>query len=139
MTNTPRFRRQADRGKHISPTKSNEISPQQQKPLFSLEYLNGKHCLSKCEKKEKAAFADTLHRLSQIPWAEIMSAPRRGLGHEKIAKKQIKAAIPKHIKDDTNFIAFRFFGKAPMIGYKKDRVFYVLWLDRTLKVYNHGS
>jgi len=135
----PFFNKPINHGKRIVPAKSNEISPLQQKPLFSLEYLNGKHCLSKCEKKEKAAFADTLHRLSQIPWIEIMGAPRHGLGHEKIEQKQIKASMPKHIKDDTNIIAFRFFGKAPMVGYKKGRVFYVLWLDRDRTLYSHGS
>jgi hypothetical protein len=53
------------------------------------------------------------------------------LGYEKISKNSIRATIPSHIKDDVIFIAFRFYGKAPMVGYRKDLIFHILWIDRT--------
>jgi hypothetical protein len=60
------------------------------------------------------------------------------LGYEKIAKKSIRATIPTHIKDDVVFIAFRFYGKAPMVGYREDVVFHLLWIDRDFTLYQHS-
>jgi hypothetical protein len=43
-------------------------------------------------------------------------------------------------KEDVSFfLAFRFFDKAPMVGYRKEEVFYVLWLDREFKLYQHSG
>lgn len=112
-------------------------SPQYQPPLFSLRYLRREFSLSDCNQKEKAAFADTLHKLSQMTWAEINTAPRHGSGHEIIARDAIKASIPAHITEDVNLLAFRFYGKAPMVGYRDGSIFYVVWIDPHFKLYDH--
>ncbi|MGA1282897.1 MAG: hypothetical protein ACO34J_02350 [Prochlorothrix sp.] len=110
----------------------------QQKPVFSLQFVSQEYGLSACTQEEKAAFADTLYRLSQLSWNAILSAPRHGLGCEKISRESIKSAIPAHITEEVNFIAFRFCGKAPMVGYRDGNIFHVIWLDRTFKLYDHG-
>jgi hypothetical protein len=111
-----------------------------QPPLFSLRYLdNGAYALSRCQVREKAAFADTLYRLSQLSWGELRLSPRHGLGYERIARQAIRAGIPRHITEDvTYFIAFRFLGRAPMVGYRVGAIFYILWLDRGFTLYDHG-
>jgi len=76
--------------------------------------------------------------LSQLTWSEIRKAPRGGLGYEKIAPTAIRPAIPEEAREE-NIIAFRFSGKAPMVGFKKAATFYILWLDRGFEVYNHGK
>jgi hypothetical protein len=87
---------------------------------------------------EKAAFADTLAKLSRLTWGEILRSSRQGLGHEKINRSAIKAAIPQHVTDDVNFIAFRFHGRKPMVGYRDMEIFYIIWLDRDFTLYDHG-
>jgi len=116
------------------------FSTQQEHPIFCLKYLDrNDYSLRACTKEEKAAFADTLDRLSQLTWAEISKSSRHGLGYEKIAKNSIRAAIPGHTKrDDIIFIAFRFYGKAPMVGYRKDAIFHILWIDRDFTLYQHS-
>lgn len=114
------------------------ISPEKQKPIFSLHYLQKSHCLSDCDKDEKSAFADTLHKLSQLTWNEIISSPRHGVGYERIARNAIKASIPAHLQADINLIAFRFCAKAPMVGYREENIFHVLWIDRAFTLYDHG-
>ena len=128
------------KGKRFSPHTSEKKSPEQQEPTFSLTYLEAskKYCLSYCNKNEKAALADTLHKLSKLTWTEIKNSSYKGLGFEKIREKTIKAPIPTYIKDDVNFIAFRFFGKASMVGYRKKRTFYIIWIDRNFSLYDHG-
>lgn len=74
-----------------------------------------------------------------MSWLEINQAPRHGLGFEKIPRKQISVKPPEHVTPDiTHFWAFRFFGKAPMVGYKEGEIFFVLWFDEEFKLYDHG-
>lgn len=128
-----------EKGKRIAtPSQTRDISPEQQKPVFSLYYLRRDFCLSACSKDEKAAFADTLHKLSQITWNEISSSSRHGAGYERIRKDAIRSGIPAHLREDVNFIAFRFFGKAPMVGYRDENIFHVVWIDRAFSLYDHG-
>jgi hypothetical protein len=126
-----------EKGKRISAREIVDLPPEQESPLFSLRYMNKDYSLAKCTKDEKAAFADTLYKLSQLTWSQINACPRHGSGYEKIARSSIGAPIPSHLKDDVNFIAFRFFGKAPMVGYRDGAVFYVIWLDRDFTLYPH--
>lgn len=110
----------------------------QSPPEFSLRYLQKGFCIDCCEQKEKAALADKLFRLSQLSWTEIRRQDRHKLGYEKIARNAIKSAIPVHVTEDVDLIAFRFCGMAPMVGYKREATFYILWLDRAYTLYNHG-
>lgn len=107
-------------------------------PIFCLELVDG-FCLRDCTKDEKAALADALFKRSKLSWSELRQAPRHGLGYEKIERSSIKKSIPTLIKEDATFIAFRFCGKAPMVGYKDGRVFHIVWLDRGFALYDHGS
>lgn len=95
-------------------------------------------CLQRCETAEKAAFADAIFQLAQLPWSQIMQLPRHGMGCEKIARTAISGGIPAALTEDTNIIAFRFHGKAPMVGFRREDTFYVVWLDRAFKLYDHG-
>ncbi len=114
-------------------------STQQKKPVFSLEFLRRKYCLSCCDAVEKVAFADRIHELSQLTWAEIAAANRHKQGFEVIAHDSITGdSVPGHITDDTNLLSFRFCGMKPMVGYREGRIFHVLWFDRDFTLYDHG-
>lgn len=95
------------------------------------------YSLHHCEQEEKASFADTLHKLGKVTWAQICTSPRHGIGTEVIGRESIKATIPENITRDTNILAFRFCGKAPMVGYREDRIFHIIWLDRNCTLYDH--
>lgn len=127
-----------NQGKQVAARIDDAPPPEQQPPVFSLRYLDRKYCLSACTKDEKAGFADTLHHLSQMSWRQIGQAPRKGLGYEQISRDALRAAIPPHVTEDVNFIAFRFFGNATMVGYRDRATFYVIWLDRNFDLYDHS-
>lgn len=108
-------------------------------PKFSFCYLQKSHCIADCQKDEKVGFADKLYRISQLSWRQIKAADKHGLGFEKIARKAIKAGIPNHITEDVDhFLAFRFDGKKPMVGYRLGSTFFVVWFDRDFTLYDHG-
>lgn len=110
----------------------------QKKPKFSFCYIQGSHCITKCQKDEKAGLADKLYRLSQLTWAEIKQQGRHKLGFEKIARGAIKAGIPSHITEDVDhFLAFRFDDLKAMVGYRLGSTFFVIWLDREFNLYKH--
>jgi len=106
-------------------------------PMFSFRYLQKGYCISDCTKDEKAALATKLREMSSLTWYQLKTAPRHGMGKENISRSSIRAGIPRHVTEDTVFWAFRFAGKAPMVGYHSRGVFYVLWLDRVFTLYPH--
>lgn len=127
-------------GKHVVLSLSGPVgSTNHQWPIFCLEYLEGDYCLCRCTREEKAAFAETLHRLGHMTWAEIQRFPRHGNGSEILSRESLgDRSYPVEVTDDVNILAFRFFGKAPMVGYRIGRVFTVLFLDRDFSLYDHG-
>lgn len=76
--------------------------------------------------------------MSQLTWQQIQQAHKHGQGGETIARTSLKVTIPTAITEDAPILSFRFCGKAPMVGFRKDEVFYVVWLDRAFDVYPHG-
>lgn len=131
-------------GKKIKSSAKDRLSEgnYRKKPTFSLEHLpHGKrYCLSKCEKDEKAAFADTIHALSRMTWQEIITAPRHGKGSELISRDSLKCKLPQHVEDDPSIKihSIRFCAEAPMLGYKSsDGTFYVIAFDRDFSAYKH--
>jgi hypothetical protein len=106
-------------------------------PIFCLRYLAPPFCVTSCQTGEQAAFALTLRKLSTLTWQQIKNAHRHGLGTEKIGRSSIRAPIPGDITEDVDFLAVRFHGKAPMVGFRSNQVFHVVWLDRAFTLYDH--
>lgn len=75
-----------------------------------------------------------MKKLCSITWNEAKSSPRHGLGTEKI--KSINEPIPPECKEQ-QMLAFRYNGKKPMIGFKRNSVFEVLYLDTDFTLYSH--
>ncbi len=122
----------------VSPHGSSNTPSNSLRPIFSLQHMamHAKdHCLDTCQKDEKVGFANTLNKLSRMTWAEIKQAHRHGAGYEKIPTLDvpIHASIPQN----TPIIAFRFHGLKPMIGYREDNIFHILFLDHKMKCYKH--
>jgi hypothetical protein len=110
-----------------------------QPPVFSLEKIQpGKYCLFNLDQANKAMFAYAIYRRKSLSWNEIKQAPKHGLGTEKISTNSITAAKPKFITEDlSDYLAFRYNGKQPMVGYRQRDVFFVLWFDHDFTLYNH--
>lgn len=122
------------RNKLMSPDWNNS------KPVFSLIYLSKKYSIEQCTKEEKIAFVQAITKFSSLTWTEILYAPKHGLGSESISQQAIKGdSIPKDIvTDDTKLIALRFSGKAPMVGFRDQNVFHIIWFDRNFDLYDHN-
>lgn len=126
-----------NRGERIQPRDSGTGSTDGMTPVFCLRYLAPPFCVTSCERHEQAAFALTLKRLSGMTWSQIRNSPRHGLGSEKIGRSSIRAPIPAGITDDVDFIAIRFNGLAPLVGFRSNQVLHVVWLDRAFTLYPH--
>jgi hypothetical protein len=51
-------------------------SSESEHPIFCLKNIQKEYCLSKCQRDEKAEFASTLHKLSQLTWNQIRHSDR---------------------------------------------------------------
>src|SRR5271168_4269350 len=115
-------------GKNVTTSPSSVGSTNKLKPVFSFEHLVSTHSVEACQNDDRAALAVQLSKIGTLTWAEIQNAPRHGLGHEKISQDSIKVALPPIVTPDVNLIAFRFNGKKPMIGFRSDQTFFLLFL-----------
>lgn len=128
-------------GKQGNAVKSQEpVNYDDNPPIFSLEKLQtGKYCLSSLDQENQAKFADAIFRRKSLTWNQIKRCDRHKLGTEKIPRNQIKASIPKFITADfEEFLVFRYNGSKPMVGYRQRDIFFVLWFDYDLSLYDHG-
>lgn len=116
------------------------VSDNDQKPIFCFEYMQpgSGFSINCCEVEDRAQLSAKLFQLSQITWMQIGQSGRHQLGTEIIPREKIKASVPNAVTDDTNLIAFRYNGKAPMVGYRDGRTFHILWLDWKFTLYDHG-
>ena len=120
---------------------ANEIyNPDNFPPRFSFRFLvrHSDFGYESLNDNQKVALIDTLNKLSQLKWAELRLAPRHGLGYEKIEKKAFNFVLPYDIPVDRSIIAFRFCGKAPMLGYRSAYgTFYIIAFDSKFIAYKH--
>jgi hypothetical protein len=129
--------RQDEKGALFFAHSSGKTTPNQLRPKFSLEYIQSSYGLRECTKEEKAAFIDCLHEMSQLTWQQLHQAERHKQGYEIINRDAINTGIPSYITEDTQILAFRFSDKKPMVGFRRDEVFFVVWLDRDFTLYKH--
>jgi hypothetical protein len=60
------------------------------------------------------------------------------MGCEKIARDAIRRPIPPGVTEDVTFLAFRFHGMKPMVGYRVNEMFHIIWFDRDFTLYDHS-
>ena len=109
-------------------------------PSFSFRFIvnHSNFNYNSLDKIHKIALIDTMFRLSQLNWAALRNSQYHGLGYEIIKRAELKFKLPSDVPIDKNIIAFRFFGKAPMIGYRDNSgVFYIIAFDSKFLAYNH--
>ena len=119
---------------------SDSENPDTMPPIFSFEKMvdGCGYSINCCDADNQAAALKRLFMLSKMKWQEIHNAPRHGLGTEKIARHSINAPIPQGISEDVTFLAIRYNGRRPMLGYRDGRTFHVLLLDHSFDAYDHG-
>lgn len=117
------------------PGTSSQGSTNQQFPVFCLRFLsNFKHCTS----EDHAALASTLHGLGQLTWQQIQCSDRDKSGHEQIPVDRLTGVVlTPFASDQPHVLAFRYKGKAPMLGIREGEVLRILHLDRDFTAYRH--
>lgn len=108
-------------------------------PIFSFEFMPDKsgYSVNCCNDEHRAALTRHLYQLSKLSWIDIKNAPRHGMGTERISRNSLKAPVPSKVTEDAEFLALRYHGKSPMVGYRDGRVFHVIWLDHNFSLYPH--
>lgn len=124
--------------KRIKTPETPLVSSNKQSPLFSFEFVDDQFGIAQCDKDERSGLIDTLRIMGQLTWEDLELGRRHANGKEKIQIGQIKGRKPRIITPDVEHVyAFRFHGKKPMVGLRSDRIFYIIWLDRSFTLYDH--
>ena len=109
-------------------------------PIFCLHYIaNNKYSLANCTRDERAACMNTMRILSQFSWQYIESNHVKGC---HIIKNKDSISVtkpePSPMSPELPVIAFEFGDNKKMVGYRRECVFHIIWLDRDFSLYPHG-
>jgi hypothetical protein len=130
--------RRPEKGKKLKTPSDSKPLPQFSHPVFCFRFLVENYGLDQCDKNEKSALIVKLHSLSQRTWQDIKFSGRHDGGSEKINRCSFKATIPDSVPKDVDLYALRFSGKKPIIGFKSDFIFHILFIDNKFNVYKHS-
>lgn len=107
--------------------------------LFSFYHCQrGPHGFDTLSAADQRAVATMLYERRAVTWSEARAAPRHGLGFEKIPAHQLPA-LPAGLTADTTFLAMRFSGRKPLVGFRTGQVFHIVWFDGDFTLYDHGD
>ena len=92
-----------------------------------------------CDDQVRRDLLSSLRRLSRTTWDDLRTRDKKSGGSELINKSEIKASLPSFITDDyEKFIVIRFNSQnSRLIGYRQDNIFYILFIDVSLTLYDH--
>ena len=126
-------------GQRIIQPQENTVNFNARKPKISFEFLGGEYCISKCEMNEKAEIVDTLYRLSQHTWQELLTLGRKHGGCEPLPLSELKCSIPLNalFLEQKHATVFHNPTKIPIVGFRIEDTLYVFCIDRTYTAYNH--
>jgi hypothetical protein len=91
-----------------------------------------------CEQWEKSSIVDTLVRVSQLRWADIIAkSGKEGLGTEPIPQYRFKVELPlpKFVTPDVPIRVFRHSGGGRIAGVREGAIYHVLAVGEDL--YSH--
>lgn len=128
------------RGRRISsPATPEHVNYDRLCPIFSLRYLVPSHGIAGQSDDVKAAILDAFHVRSQSTWADLKSSGRHQHGCEKIEQTALRVPLPTNVTPDQTILSFRCVGMKPMVGFREEDRFHILWFDLNRDVYDHGS
>jgi hypothetical protein len=111
----------------------------QMQPVFSLLHIDDVFGLGKCQPDDLRRLLEKMAELGEVTWSHLKQAPRHGIGMELIPVARLcrprPSCLPPHVD---RLIAFRFHGKASMLGFRDRNVFYICFLDPKFELYRHG-
>ncbi len=79
-----------------------------------------------------------LDRLGKRTWAIIKGEWRLKNGSEVIARASLRVGVPAAIvTEDVDILAFHLPGLFRLLGWRRDRVLHVVWIDPNGDCYRH--
>lgn len=134
-----RIKATPDAGRRIESSNTPNKSTQQEKPVFSLQYVDNDWCICRCEQSDMASFVKRIRKLSQMTWAEIQNKGRHEYGSESINKTEFRCRLPARVDNDDKLLVLRFTSKnKAMVGFRDGAIYHIIAFDKDFTLYGHG-
>jgi len=106
------------------------------KPIFSFRYMKyqGPCCISTRRKDKKSLIIDTLLRLSQLTWRQIINLPREQ-GFEKMPIYRFNVPLPSVFTPEVPILVARYDKSGRLAGFRNKDIYHVVLAGRNL--YSH--
>jgi hypothetical protein len=119
----------------VAPAPSTDDEP----PAFCFKHARRGFQITDLNPEGKAAVLDTIHRLTELSWALLKRMGKQG-GTEVIPRHRLRPTVPECVQDDDDILSIRVEKDTVfrLLGFRKDRLLHVLWIDPRGKCYPHG-
>ena len=118
-------------------TLSETVQPNKLMPHLSFHHFDeSSECISEWTQEETKQLFEKLRQFSQTTWQEIIETGgkgrnKTGFGFTEIQNtKNMKRKWPKRLSTDCTLSEIRICQKKRVFGVRRERAFYVIWLDR---------
>ena len=129
-----------DKKKEIKPSPKLSIKTDEAKStndkrvVFSFEHFGDKTHGLECAAEEFKCLIKHLKSLSKMTWQQIQGSGRHQLGSEEITVSEIREPIST---TKEKVLSFRYSGKKPFIGERKDQILDIYYIDPNFDLYDH--
>lgn len=87
-------------------------------------------------------FVEKIKMINRMTWANALAPGDTGGRFKKISNLTFTGniTIPVKFKNEDSMLFFRYYDKRPLIGYRENDIYYVIWIESfTGDIYDHGS
>jgi hypothetical protein len=126
------------------PKRSGRIAPpakagsDDEPPAFCFMYASKGFQICDLYGNDKAELLDRIHLLSDLTWGRL-KLMGRGTGTETLPRYRMTVPIPTCIdaQDDILSIRIKQSSRSRLIGFRRDRILHVVWIDPNGACYPH--
>ncbi len=121
-------------GKHI-PAPETTTNWDLECPLVSFKHAVRGWDVDNCEQKDRSAVAKKISSISKQTWRQLRNQGGNKGGYKE--EPPMFDRVPNPFNGEMP-IAFRLQNHMPIIGVRIQNVFYALWIDHKMNLYDHG-
>lgn len=132
------------KGRGSKPAKSSATvletptSPSAGHPVLCLRHTRNGYGVAELSEQQRSELLLKWAKRTQFTWTELGTQPKHGLGFEYMPAGQIKKAAPEALAQQ-KYMILRHHQNLPMVGFKVNDTFHVLWIEASYgDVYDHG-
>lgn len=104
-------------------------------PIFCLKYLRNGYQVDDCDEETKGQVLRRLGIAAQQTWSGLLSRHHTSGGFERIPTDGFRGGLPSEFQSEDKAYVLRLTKRGRIVGFRKDQIFFIVWLDQLHNLY----